>query len=274
MKNNHVSGKIDVLKSIISSLGPMSVAFSGGVDSTFLLHMAVRVLGDQAQAIIAKSPVFPAHEENEALAYLKNNGICFHVVEPALMRHADFVENGKNRCYVCKNILFKAVCDKTIETGKRVVAHGVNLDDFKDYRPGLKAASELGVVSPLADAGFEKQDVRDASRIMGLPTADKPAMACLASRIPYGETLTLEKLRQVEKAETLLRSLGFDGGRARYHGSLVRIEIPRHGFERILSDPVRTVLIDGLKQMGFFHISLDLEGYTQGSMNRVLFDEG
>lgn len=270
MKNNHVSGKIDDLKCIILSFGPMSVAFSGGVDSTFLLHVAHQVLGHNAQAIIAKSPVFSHHEEAEALAFLDKYGVTFHVVEPPLMSHSEFMKNGPNRCYVCKTILFHEIFQKARSTGKPVVAHGVNVDDFKDYRPGLKAASEIGVVSPLVDAGFTKQDIREASRIMGLSTADKPAMACLASRIPYGDTISLEKLDCIERSETLLRNLGFEGVRARHHGSLVRIELREQDFERMIQKNIREALVEGLKALGFLYVSLDLEGYNQGSMNRSL----
>jgi uncharacterized protein len=270
MKNNHLSGKLDRLKLILSKGGGLTVAFSGGVDSTFLLSAAVRIPGVTAQAVIAKTPVLSRDEEHEALTFLKANHIPFHVVSPDLMRERDFVENGKNRCYACKRCLFAAITSKAAETGMARVVHGANLDDDDDYRPGMKAAFELGVESPLAEAGFTKQDIRDASRDLGLPTADKPAMSCLATRIPYGETVTVEKLRTVEDAECLLRNAGFFGARARHHGPLVRIEIPEKDFGAMLSTPVRTTLVRTLKDLGFTYVSLDLAGYTQGSMNRLI----
>ncbi|MBU1168048.1 MAG: ATP-dependent sacrificial sulfur transferase LarE [Proteobacteria bacterium] len=270
MKNNDVSGKMDALKSIIQSLGPMSVAFSGGVDSTFLLAFAHEIIGEKVQAIIARSPVFPKDEDDAAHVFLKKKGICYHVVEPELMTNDEFIRNDKNRCYVCKKILFKEIFQTALKTGKNVVVHGVNIDDFKDYRPGLKAADEMGVLSPLVDAGFTKQDIRDASRMMGLPTADKPSMACLASRIPYGDVLSLEMLGRVERSEALLTKLGFIGVRARHHGVLVRLEIPGKDFGRLLGEDIRKTVVSGLKELGYLHIALDLEGYTQGSMNRML----
>lgn len=270
MNNNHLSGKLDRLKKHLAQMGPMSVAFSGGVDSTFLLWMAYRANTDNVQAIIAKSPVFSRHEEETALAFLRKRGIAYHVVCPQLMDQQEFVKNGKDRCYVCKKILFKDIMDLAGKTGKPVVVHGVNVDDFKDYRPGLKAASEMGIISPLADAGFTKGDVREASRMMGLETADNPSLACLASRLPYGEPVTEEKLRQIESAEDRLRDLGFEGVRARYHGTVVRLEIKESDFRRIMDAETRARVIKDLKALGFLHVSLDLEGYSQGSMNRVL----
>ena len=270
MKNNHISGKIDRLEILISKMGPMSVAFSGGVDSTFLLWVAYQVLGQQVQAIIAKSPLFSRFEEETAINFLIASEIPYQVVEPSIINEAAFVKNDKDRCYVCKKILFTMIMAVAGKTEKPLVVHGVNLDDLKDYRPGLKAASEMGIKSPLVDAGFSKDDIRKASRMMGLKSADMPSMACLASRIPYGDTVTSRKLEQIETAEMLLRNLGFYGVRARYHGVVARLEIQEKDFEKIIRHDVRKAIVNGLKAAGFLHVSLDLEGYCQGSLNRAL----
>ncbi|GAB6095110.1 ATP-dependent sacrificial sulfur transferase LarE [Desulfatiferula olefinivorans] len=270
MKNNHLSGKLDRLTSILAEGGPLTVAFSGGVDSTFLLSVAATLPGIRAQAIIAKTPLLSGVEEQEALSFVNDRQIPFHVVSPDVMAVRGFVENGKDRCYACKRCLFSAIIERAAETGRPRVVHGANRDDARDYRPGMKAASELGVESPLAEAGFFKTDIREASRRLGLPSADKPAMACLATRIPYGEAVTVEKLRTVEQAETVLRNAGFVGARARHHGPQVRIEILSEDFGRMLSTGVRTRLAGELRALGFTYVSLDLDGYAQGSMNRLI----
>lgn len=270
MKNNHISGKIDRLKTLISQLGPMTIAFSGGVDSTFLLWISYQVLGGQVQAIIAKSPLFSRYEEELALKFLRTSNIPFHVVEPGVMDEESFIINHKDRCYVCKKLLFKDILAVAERTGKPLVAHGVNVDDLSDYRPGLKAASELGIQSPLAEAGFTKADIREASRNMGLSSADMPSMACLASRLPYGETVTRDKLRKIEEAENTLRRLGFQGIRARYHGDVVRLEISDDDFPHIIQKEVRKDVVKALNDLGFLYVSLDLAGYSQGSLNRAI----
>lgn len=270
MKNNHIFGKIERLKTLISQLGPMTVAFSGGVDSTFLLWISYQVLGDKVQAVIAKSPLFSRYEEEIAFDFLRTKRIPYHVVEPRVMEEEAFVQNHKDRCYVCKKILFKDILAVAEKTGKPLVVHGVNVDDLSDYRPGLKASSEMGIQSPLAEAGFTKAEIREASRTMGLNSAEMPSMACLASRLPYGETVNRRKLRMIEDAESALRNLGFQGTRARYHGDMVRLEIGEADFSEIIQAQARKAVVKALKSLGFLYVSLDLEGYSQGSLNRAI----
>jgi uncharacterized protein len=242
MKNNHISGKMEMLKSLIRGYDSLSVAFSGGVDSTFLLAFSHSILGENVQAIISKTPLFSEFEEESAMAFIRQTGIVCQDVTPDVMANGDFIKNEKNRCYICKKILLKAIMKKSHETGINRVAHGVNADDLNDYRPGIKAAEELGVLSPLSLAGFTKKEIREASRIMGLPTADKPQMACLASRIPYGNPVTLEKLSMIERSESVLRTLGFHESRVRHHDTVARIEVKDGDFGRIMTDDVRREL--------------------------------
>ena len=272
MNNNRISEKLRHLEALIRGYGTLAVAFSGGVDSTFLLAVARKVLGRGVHAIVARSSVFSAYEASEALNYVRQQGIPHHEVSPDLMSVAEFVQNRGDRCYHCKLALFAVILEKKDELGLNVLAHGVNGDDLNDFRPGLRAADELGVVSPLAVAGFTKDEIRRASRDMGLGTADKPQMACLATRIPYGTPVSLEKLRMVEQGEELLRNLGCGSWRVRHHGDLARIEVHEEDFQKLMKRDVRGELVARFKALGFLHVALDLEGYTPGSMNRVLMN--
>ncbi len=269
MNNKHLSDKIRRLGQALESFGSLAVAFSGGVDSSFLLAFAHTLLKNNVQALVAKSPVFSEHEENQALGFTRNTGIICHTVETDLMNVHGFVSNDKDRCYHCKKALFGLLDKKRRDLGLEALAHGVNTDDLGDYRPGLLAAEELGVVSPLALAGFSKADIREASRMMGLETADRPQMACLATRIPYGSPVTLEKLKAVEDSEAFLRRLGFKGCRVRHHGDVARIETGKDDIPRFIQDDCRTAVSERLKELGFQFVALDLDGFTSGSMNRV-----
>lgn len=268
MNNNQISAKLEHLAHVIKGYDSLAVAFSGGVDSTFLLAVSKDILKDKVHAIVAKSPVFSEYEERSALDYVECERIVCHVIEPELMVVTGFVENGKDRCYHCKKALFSMMIQKTESLGLNVLAHGVNVDDLTDYRPGLKAADELGIKSPLADAGFTKDEIRYASLIMGLDTADKPQMACLATRIPYGSPVTLEKLSMIEKAEDVLRNAGCRIWRVRHHGDVARIEVREKDFQLFLEKDLREHVIGRFKELGFLHVALDLEGFSSGSMNR------
>jgi uncharacterized protein len=204
------------------------------------------------------------------MGFLEQTGISFHTVHPPVMESVDFIKNGKDRCYVCKKIMLEAILTWSRSEGIFDVVHGVNLDDLNDYRPGLRAAEELGVTSPLADCGFTKNDIREASRMLNLSTADAPSMACLASRIPYGFPVTVERLRVIETAESALRAYGIRGVRVRHHGDVARIEVESTDFVRFADDEMRKGVLDSLKRLGFIHVALDLEGYRQGSLNTIL----
>ena len=268
MKNNDFFDKIEVLNSELGKFGSLAIAFSGGVDSTFLLAAAKRVLGDNVFAIIASTPVFPKEEENDAVAFLKQENIKYSIISPDLMAVDSFVENPKDRCYICKKFLFEMIINEAEKQGFYHLAHGVNTDDFSDYRPGLKAADELGVISLLANAGLSKKEIRRASRQMNLDTSDKPAMACLASRIPYGDVITIEKLQRIETAEKVLKKLGFEMMRVRHHGDVARIEVPVNRFTDIMDERVRGEILDAFRGLGFLYVSVDIDGYSQGSLNK------
>jgi uncharacterized protein len=270
MKNNDLSRKMDQLKHRLAGYGALTVAFSGGVDSTFLLAVSRAVLGDRIRAVVALSPLFSNAEKTSAMGFLEQTGIPFHTVHPPVMESVDFIKNGKDRCYVCKKIMLEAILAWSRSEGIFHVVHGVNLDDLGDYRPGLRAAEELGVTSPLADCGFTKNDIREGSRMLNLPTSDDPSMACLASRIPYGLPVTVEKLRVIETAESVLRAYGIRGARVRHHGDVARIEVESSDFARFADNEMRKGVLDNLKRLGFLHVALDLEGYRQGSLNSVL----
>lgn len=251
----------------LRGLGSVAVAFSGGVDSTFLLYAAKSVLGDRAAAITAVTDVLPGREDEEAAAFCHEHGIRRLICRTDVFAVEGFKENPKNRCYLCKKALFSQMRALAQAEGFSELVEGSNMDDSGDYRPGLLAIKELGVKSPLREACLTKADIRVLSRQMGLPTWDKPSYACLASRFVYGEEITGKKLSMVEHAEQLLYELGFRGSRVRIHGLMARIELQPSAFERIIVPEVRERIAETLKREGFTYVSLDLEGYKTGSMN-------
>jgi uncharacterized protein len=262
------------LIAILKAYERLVVAFSGGVDSTFLLAATQEALGDRVTAVTADSPIHSRREIREALETAKALGVKHIVVPFAEMTAPGFAANPPDRCYSCKQIIFSEIIRIAASMGVERVAHGVNLDDLGDYRPGLKAAEEMGVVAPLADAGLSKVDIRALSRRMGLATWNKPSMACLASRIPYGRPITPGVLKMVEAAEEILQGLGFSGCRVRHHGDVARIEMAARDVSRAARSAVRSQILKGLKDIGFTHVAVDLEGYVQGSLNRALTGKG
>ena len=262
--------KYEALCLRLRELGSLAVAFSGGVDSTFLLEAAHQVLGDRVIAVTAVPAFVPRREQREAADFCRERGIRQIVVSPDRLRLDAAMQNPPDRCYLCKREIFRNILDVAHECGIAFVAEGSNVDDTGDYRPGMRAIRELGVLSPLLDAGLNKQEIRLLSRQLDLPTWAKPSFACLASRFVYGEAITDEKLRAVEQAEDLLLGLGFTQMRVRVHGPLARIELLPEDLPRLTAPDLRGKIVSALREYGFSYVTLDLQGYRTGSMNELL----
>jgi len=262
--------KQESLLSMLRSMDRTMVAFSGGTDSAYLAWAAHQALGDRALAVTADSASLPESHKRDAEAFVRQFGLRHEYVETLEFDNPDYLRNSPDRCFHCKDELFTRLGRLGLERGIQHVLYGVNVDDTRDFRPGQRAAKEHGVQAPLLDAGLTKAEIRELSRQAGLPTWDRPASACLSSRIPYGTAVTKENVKIVEEGEEAIKALGFRQFRVRFHGELARIEIAPDELERALNIEVARQLTTIFKGLGFQYVTLDLEGYRQGSLNEVL----
>jgi len=265
--------KYNLLKENIKKRGRATIAFSGGVDSTFLIKVAHEVLGDKMMAITATSSTYPERELKEAIQYAKEMGVKHQIISSEELDIEGFASNPTNRCYYCKKELFSKIKEIAGKNDMAYVFDGSNIDDDGDYRPGMQAARELEVISPLKEAKLTKEDIRILSQKLGLPTWNKPAFACLSSRFPYGNQITAPKLKMVEEAEQFLLDLGMRQVRVRHHGEIARIEVAPEERIQFFDIEVMNRIGEKFKAIGFTYVTLDILGYRTGSMNEVLTEE-
>jgi uncharacterized protein len=269
-----IQDKYNSLQKILKELGRVVIAYSGGVDSTFLLKTAVDTLGaENVLACIAKGPSLPQSQYSRAIETAKNIGVNVQTVEPNEMADAAYAANKADRCFHCKSHICKILLEIAKEKGFDNVVFGTNYDDLDDFRPGNRAMKVFGICTPLAEAKLTKDDIRQLSRELNLPTADVPASPCLASRISYGLEITEHRLKQIEDAEDFLRTLGLVEFRVRHHDTIVRIEVNPQDIEKVTTEPARSQIVEKLKSLGFKFVTVDLQGFRSGSLNEPLSEE-
>ena len=268
-----LAAKIEKLHAALRRFDHLAIALSGGVDSAVLLAEAKTCLGNAIIAVTARSPLHPERESVDAAKIAAHLRVPHFILDSNEAEQADLLANTSERCYICKRHIFAQLTALAADKGFTKLAHGANADDLGDYRPGMRAAREMGIAAPLVDAGLDKTAIRRMAKLRGLHVWDKPSMACFATRFPYGSPISLERVDQVRRAEQVLDSNGITGCRVRHHGAVARIEVPAHQLVALATDPLRQQLVDRLRAIGFLHVCLDLEGYVSGSLNRGLDNE-
>lgn len=268
-----VDQKYAQLTNILHDMQHVIVAYSGGVDSAFLLKVAVDVLGDNAYGVLAVSPTYPSREYEKAKDLANQMGARLRIINTNEIEDENFVNNPVNRCYFCKSELFNEITRIAKQENLQNMVDGSNYDDLGDHRPGKKALQELNIRSPLQEAGLTKSNIRELSKRFGLPTWDKEELACLSSRFPYGEKIDIEKLRMVDEAENFLRDMGFRNIRARHQGKTMKIEVLPEDIKRFFEDNIRDTVLKKMKEIGYTYVTVDLEGYRRGSLNEVISNQ-
>jgi pyridinium-3,5-biscarboxylic acid mononucleotide sulfurtransferase len=268
--NKLLEKKVSKLKNYLGSIDSAIIAFSGGVDSTFLLKIASDILKNKVMAVTAKSPTFTQTELKDSKTIARQLKVKQVIIQTGELSNKSFTANDRERCYYCKNELLGLFSKYAKKNNFRYIFDGSNYEDADDWRPGAKAVKKWGVISPLKEAGLTKDEIRIASKELGLSTWDKPAAACLASRIPYGTKITEDLLQKISSAESVLKKLGFRQVRVRHHGNIARIELQALDMHKILDIKIKNTVIKALKELGYLYITLDIEGYTTGSMNKTL----